>query len=97
MSPKLSPREGQICYKASTGLTNKEIAEQLGIRQCTVDSYWRRIFEKLDARGRTHAVSLWLGSESGKARERESGPDRGRSPVRVDASQPQSERHTLQQ
>lgn len=56
----LSPREREICLAASVGLTNKEIAGFLKIQQCTVDSYWRRIFAKTGALGRTHAVALWL-------------------------------------
>ena len=56
----LSPREAEICQLASTGMTNKQIALVCGIRHPTVDAYWQRIFHKLDAHGRTHAVALTL-------------------------------------
>jgi len=60
----LSAREGEICLAASRGLTNKAIADLLVLRQCTVDSYWRRIFLKTEATGRTQAVALWIGAQA---------------------------------
>ena len=60
MPRPLSPRENSVCEMAARGLVNKQIADVLGIRVCTVDSYWKRIFSKFNVNGRTHAVALFV-------------------------------------
>lgn len=46
--PKLefSERELEVCFRISKGLTNREIASDLGITIRTVDTYRQRLFEK---------------------------------------------------
>ena len=53
-------REAQVLDLLAQGLTNKEIAEKLGISYETVHTYIRRIYEKLQVRTRTEAVAKFL-------------------------------------
>lgn len=55
-------RKEAILAYAAEGATDKQIAHQLGLSVDTVDSYWRRIRNELDAVSRTHAVALWAKS-----------------------------------
>ena len=52
----LSPRERQVIRFLADGLTNREIAEQLGIKKKTVDTYRVRIQDKLNLKGRASLV-----------------------------------------
>jgi LuxR family maltose regulon positive regulatory protein len=52
----LSPRERGIVLLMSQGLTNKQIARQLGIAPETVKSHSKRIFLKLTVCSRAQAV-----------------------------------------
>ncbi|GIH16899.1 ATP-binding protein [Rugosimonospora africana] len=49
----LTPREREIAELATTGLSNKEIADRLYLSRRTVESHLNRIFAKLDVRSRT--------------------------------------------
>jgi DNA-binding NarL/FixJ family response regulator len=42
----LSPQEQQVLKLSAQGNLDKEIADELGISQNTVDTYWRRIYKK---------------------------------------------------
>jgi DNA-binding NarL/FixJ family response regulator len=42
---------------AARGLSNKEIARQLGITERTVKDHWSCIFEQMDVTNRAEAVS----------------------------------------
>lgn len=53
----LSPRERQIVDGMAAGLTNKEIADRLGLSAHTTDSYTRSIYEKLHVNSRSGAVA----------------------------------------
>jgi len=53
---RLSPREIEVLGLLSRGLSNKEIADQLGLSVETVHSYLKTIYEKLHVRCRTEAV-----------------------------------------
>jgi DNA-binding NarL/FixJ family response regulator len=55
---ELSPREREVLAKAATGESNKEIADHLGIAEATVKVFMARIFHKLEARDRAHAVVI---------------------------------------
>jgi DNA-binding NarL/FixJ family response regulator len=63
MAPKkqadyaLSAREAEVLQCVVDGLLNKQIAERLGLSAHTVDSYLRRIYEKLHVNSRSGAVS----------------------------------------
>ena len=56
----LSEREQQVLDLLSQGLIYKEIADKLSISYETVHTYIRRIYEKLQVRTRTEAVTKFL-------------------------------------
>jgi DNA-binding NarL/FixJ family response regulator len=58
----LSPREQQIMELLSTGLGAQEIGLRLRLSEKTVRNNLSNIYAKLDARGGTDAVLLWLGA-----------------------------------
>lgn len=58
--PPLSEREREVLFLAADGLTDKEIAQRLGIGAKTVRTYWDRIRGKLGASSRTQALSMAL-------------------------------------
>jgi DNA-binding NarL/FixJ family response regulator len=53
----LSERERRVLELLATGCLYKEIADQLGISVTTVNTYIRRIYEKLHVRSRGQAVA----------------------------------------
>jgi DNA-binding NarL/FixJ family response regulator len=53
----LSPREREVLRLVAQGATNREVADQLGIRAETVKTLIARIFAKLGVRRRAEAVS----------------------------------------
>lgn len=48
LHPQLSPRQQQVCSRALHGLTNAEIARDLGIGAATVSTLRRRAYERLN-------------------------------------------------
>ncbi len=50
-------REAQVLLLAADGMTDKEIAVELGIGPETVSTYWRRIRSRLGAVSRTEVVA----------------------------------------
>lgn len=54
----LSARETQLLGMIATGLTSKEVASELCVAKCTVDFHLERIYKKLNANNRMHAVHL---------------------------------------
>jgi len=54
----ITAREREVLAKVAAGESNKEIGDQLGIAEATVKVFMGRIFAKLDARDRAHAVFL---------------------------------------
>jgi len=56
----LSDRETEILQLMVTGLIKKEIADKLSLSIHTVDTYLRRIYEKLEVNTRTGAVAKAL-------------------------------------
>lgn len=56
----LSDREKEILQLMVTGLIKKEIADRLSLSVHTVDTYLRRIYEKLEVNTRTGAVAKAL-------------------------------------
>lgn len=55
-APEASPREVQVLRLAALGMSNRDIATDLGISAWTVQSHLANVFEKLGASSRTHAV-----------------------------------------
>ncbi|MDR1294223.1 MAG: response regulator transcription factor [Bifidobacteriaceae bacterium] len=51
-----SKREVEVLRLAAEGLSNKEIAERIGVAQSTVKTLLSRMYRKLGVRGRSHAV-----------------------------------------
>ena len=58
--PELTARQQEILQSLTTGLTNKEIAQQLGIRRDSVEDHINTLFAKLGAANRTEAVAIAL-------------------------------------
>ena len=56
----LSEREKEILHLMVAGLIKKQIADRLNLSVHTVDSYLRRIYEKLEVNTRTGAVAKAL-------------------------------------
>ena len=54
---QLTNRELEILNLVAQGLSNREIAEQLFVSRCTVESYIKHIYRKLSVTKRTQAVS----------------------------------------
>src|SRR5262249_39924284 len=67
-SEGLSSREDIILGQVSKGLTNKEIARALNLREKTIKHYMTSIMQKLGVRNRLEAVLM------GNKRERAPGP-----------------------
>lgn len=55
---KISARERQILALIAVGGNNQSIAEELGLSVDTVKAHMRKVFAKLGARNRSHAVHL---------------------------------------
>jgi two-component system NarL family response regulator len=56
----LSPREVEVLALVSGGNSNKAIAARMGISEDTVKAHMKSILRKLNARDRTHAVTVGL-------------------------------------
>ncbi|HEV7797344.1 MAG TPA: LuxR C-terminal-related transcriptional regulator [Pyrinomonadaceae bacterium] len=54
----VTPRELEILGLIATGLSNREIAEKLFVSENTVKTHSSRLFDKLGAKRRTHAVQV---------------------------------------
>lgn len=59
---KLTQRERDILMLLVSGNTNKEIANELSLREPTVRSHLKNIFRKMGVKNRAHAVGLALRS-----------------------------------
>lgn len=59
-SPALSPQEQRVMARVAIGLTNKEVAQELGLAENTVKNYLGNVFEKLGVKRRAQAVALYL-------------------------------------
>ena len=54
----LSDRELEVLQQVSTGKSNKEVAQALGISEDTAKAHLKSIFGKLEVRDRTEAVTV---------------------------------------
>ena len=58
--PELTPRQMQVLQSMTRGLTNRDIAKQLGIRQDGVNLHVNAILQKIGAANRTEAIAIAL-------------------------------------
>jgi DNA-binding CsgD family transcriptional regulator len=65
----LSSRETQVLDLVSNGMTNVEVASQLGIGVHAVKFHLASIYRKLGVGNRTEATSVYLRSGAGAAGE----------------------------
>lgn len=56
----LSPRERSVLDLLAKGYLYKEIADSLGLSALTVDTYVRRVYEKLHVNSRSQAIAKYL-------------------------------------
>ncbi len=56
---RLTPRQVQILNLAARGLSDKEIARQLGIAHRTVRTHFEKLFRDRGIRNRSQAIALW--------------------------------------
>ncbi len=56
----LTERETEVIKRLPEGYTNKEIANDLGIAEHTVETHMDRIFRKLSVRSRTEAACKYI-------------------------------------
>jgi DNA-binding NarL/FixJ family response regulator len=56
----LTNREVEVLKLVAEGYTNQRAAQQLGLKEDTIKAHLKTIFSKLDARDRTHAVTIAL-------------------------------------
>jgi DNA-binding NarL/FixJ family response regulator len=61
----LSKREIEIVQSLAEGLTNREIAQRLGLSQHTIKNYLFRVFDKTGASNRMELLFMLLGRNSG--------------------------------
>lgn len=62
---ELTPREEEVIVLMSEGLVDKEIAQELKISMRTVQSYNGRIYMKLNAKNRPHAIANYYRNKIG--------------------------------
>jgi len=58
--PWLSLRERDVLNLVARGLSDKEIATQMGVSTATVNTHLRHVYAKLRANNRAHAVAIAL-------------------------------------
>mgnify|MGYP001404334273 CR=1 FL=1 len=58
--PKLSSRESEIVRALANGLSTKEMTIIFSLSEATINQYIKSILSKLNAKNRTHAVSIYI-------------------------------------
>lgn len=53
----LTLRQQEVLACVASGMTNNEIAEELGLRSTTVKAYWQEILQRIGARNRADAIA----------------------------------------
>lgn len=54
----LTPRQSEIAVMVAAGLTNRQIARELGLSEWTVINHLRKVMQKLDCPSRVHVAQL---------------------------------------
>jgi two-component system nitrate/nitrite response regulator NarL len=72
----LSKREMDVVRSLAEGLTNREIAERLGLSQHTIKNYLFRVYDKLGVSSRLELLFMTL-TQAGSQQPRVAGPDTG--------------------
>ena len=57
---RLTERELEVVRLGARGLSNRQIAERLGLSERTVQTHWRNIFVRIDASSRVEAIMTCL-------------------------------------
>lgn len=78
-SNSLTRREVDILLKAANGLTDRQIARQLGISHKTVRNHLTNVFQKLAAKNRTQAILTAIRLGAFRADPRQDVEDPGRT------------------
>jgi DNA-binding NarL/FixJ family response regulator len=60
----LTPREREVLHSVACGLSNRQVARELGIAEKTVKNHLYAIFAKLGVSGRTQAALLLVAGPS---------------------------------
>ncbi len=60
----LSQQEKRVLALVATGLTNKQVAQELGLSENTVKNYLVNVFEKLQVKRRSQAAALYVQAKS---------------------------------
>lgn len=63
---QLSPREKTLLEALSKGLTNRELAKELGISENTVKFHLSNLFEKLDVKNRAQAIAFFYANRASR-------------------------------
>ncbi|MGA1985152.1 MAG: response regulator transcription factor [Candidatus Sulfotelmatobacter sp.] len=77
----LSAREVDVVRCVAEGLSNREIAQRLNLREHTVKNYLFRIFDKLGVSSRVEVVLYALGNHSGAAGSESPAPSKKEPPA----------------
>lgn len=59
--PILTPREYDVLVQVASGLTNREIADQMKLSRYTIEGHVKNIYKKLAVRTRMHAINTARG------------------------------------
>jgi len=62
---RLTPRQSQVLALIASGLSDKEVAERLGLAHRTVRTHVDRLLREHGLRSRTEAVAAWLRGQQG--------------------------------
>jgi two-component system, NarL family, nitrate/nitrite response regulator NarL len=71
----LSKREAEVVRCVSEGLTNREIADQLGLSENTIKNYLFRIFDKLGVSTRVELIMYAIGNLAQQDKRERPGPE----------------------
>jgi DNA-binding NarL/FixJ family response regulator len=65
---RLSAREYEVVRSVVSGMSNKELADHLGISTATVKAHLTRVFQKLGVNGRGELIAVYHGSPVARVR-----------------------------